>query len=301
MTDLDGTVVLGRRQLFLLPTRYGLLFALIVAVLLLAAINYGNGLAYALGFLLAAVATVSMLHTHRNLHRLRISAGAAAPVFAGELARFDVALANEARAARFGVCLEQEKKELACVDLAGQGGATVALSVRAARRGYQVAPAFALATRFPLGLLYCWSRPIRLEQACLVYPKPAEPQPFRAAPTETHEAEQGARPGGDDFIGVREYRPGDSPRHIDWKAVARGGEWITKQFGGGYQQLLWLDWGALEGLDAETRLSVLCRWVLEAERAGLRYGLRLPGTGIAPDGGEAHRHACLRALALFPG
>ena len=69
--------VLGRRQLYMLPTRHGLLFALVLAVLLLAAINYGNGLAYALTFLLASVAVVSMLHTHRNLHRLRIAAGAA--------------------------------------------------------------------------------------------------------------------------------------------------------------------------------------------------------------------------------
>ena len=30
----------------------------------------------------------------------------------------------------------------------------------------------------------------------------------------------------------------------------------------------------------ETRLSQLCRWVLDADRDGVRYGLSLPGTTI---------------------
>lgn len=33
-----------------------------------------------------------------------------------------------------------------------------------------------------------------------------------------------------EFFGVREYRPGDSPRHVDWKATARQGELIVREF-----------------------------------------------------------------------
>jgi uncharacterized protein (DUF58 family) len=39
--------------------------------------------------------------------------------------------------------------------------------------------------------------------------------------------------------------------------------------------------------------------VIDAEQAGSRYGLKLGGAVIGPDGGEAHRHTCLRALALY--
>ncbi len=292
-------IVLGRRQLYMLPTRYGLLFALVATVLLLASINYGNGLGYALTFLLVAVAVVSMLHTHRNLHRLRVAPGACVPVFAGETAQFEVVLTNDAGTPRFGVVIEQNGADAARTDIPAHASATASLGLRVARRGWQPLPPFRLATRFPLGLLYSWSRPVHIAHACLVYPAPAVPLPFRATPAETLRPEQGQRLGGDDFIGAREYQPGDSPRHIDWKAFARTGLLTTKQFGGGYQALVWLDWEALPEFDTEARLSVLARWVLDAEAAGAHYGLRLPGTVIAPDRGEAHEHACLKALALF--
>jgi uncharacterized protein (DUF58 family) len=40
--------------------------------------------------------------------------------------------------------------------------------------------------------------------------------------------------------------------------------------------------------------------VIEAERQGSRYRLRLPSALIGPGSGPEHRHACLRALALMP-
>ena len=51
------------------------------------------------------------------------------------------------------------------------------------------------------------------------------------------------------------------------------------------------------GADTEARLSRLCAWVLQADRIGARYGLRLPGREIAPDEGPNHRQRCLEALA----
>jgi uncharacterized protein (DUF58 family) len=106
-------------------------------------------------------------------------------------------------------------------------------------------------------------------------------------------------PAGDDFVGQREYARGDSPRHINWKAAARGQGWHTKQFGGGEPLAVWLDWAATNGPDTEARLSTLCRWVLDAEQRGMRYGLRLPGCRIEPSQGADHQHECLKALALF--
>ena len=105
--------------------------------------------------------------------------------------------------------------------------------------------------------------------------------------------------GGDDYTGLRDYQPGDSLHHVHWKSAARSDELLVKQFNSGGAQTLWLDWYLLPQTDVETRLSILCRWVLDAHAAGLRYGLRLPEREIAPANHDAHRHACLRALALF--
>ena len=52
-------------------------------------------------------------------------------------------------------------------------------------------------------------------------------------------------------------------------------------------------------MDAEARLSRLAGWVLAAHRAGLPYGLSLPGVEIAQGDGDAQRRACLEALALW--
>ena len=62
---------------------------------------------------------------------------------------------------------------------------------------------------------------------------------------------------------------------------------------------LWLDWDEARAPDTESRLSVLAQWVIQAERFGQSYGLRIPGTSIPPARGEAHRTRCLEALALF--
>ena len=86
---------------------------------------------------------------------------------------------------------------------------------------------------------------------------------------------------------------------MNWKALARERGLLTKQFGGDRANELMLSWDILAGLDTEARLSRLARWVLEAELAGLRYGLVLPDQVITPLQGEVHRHACLKALAMF--
>jgi uncharacterized protein (DUF58 family) len=110
-------------------------------------------------------------------------------------------------------------------------------------------------------------------------------------------------PGNDDFAGLRGYHASDSPRHVAWKAVARTDDMLTKQFAGEGGVELWLDWQLLPaGYSVETRLSRLSGWVVEAERGGALYGLRLPGVEFPPSRGDAHRAACLQALALFkPG
>jgi len=156
-----------------------------------------------------------------------------------------------------------------------------------------------LETRFPLGLFRAWSY-IEPDARCLVYPRP-ERSPL---PPYTAAAASGAMrsptPGNDDFAGLRGYQLSDSPRHVAWKAVARSGDMLTKQFTGEAAAQLWLDWALLgAALGVEQRLSRLAGWALAADRAGTLYGLRLPGVEIAPGRGDAHRGACLQALALF--
>ncbi len=54
---------LGSRRIYILPTRNGLYFAVLVLAMLLGSMNYNNSLGFALAFLLAAVGLVAMHHT----------------------------------------------------------------------------------------------------------------------------------------------------------------------------------------------------------------------------------------------
>ena len=62
-----------------------------------------------------------------------------------------------------------------------------------------------------------------------------------------------------------------------------------------------LAWDALGALPYEQRIRRLAHWVEQAERTDRRYRLTLPGQpALGPSHGPAHRHLCLRALALMP-
>lgn len=294
-----STVMLGQRQIYILPTRHGLLFALVMLALLLASINYGNGLGFLLTFLLTSMAIVAILDTQRNLLRLRISPGACTPVFAGDNAQFHICLHNDTGKTRRAVQLEHNKQLVARSDIGAQQSACLPLVVPAPRRGWLDCPPLVISTVYPLALMRAWSRRVLLQQRCLVYPAPATEAAMVQIMASTPASVTGVHTDGDDYSSLRAFRAGDPPQRVSWKTLARGQGLHTKEFLDGGQQSLFFDWRALAPLETEARLSLLCRAVLEAEDAGQAYGLRLPHLTLEPGSGEYHRQSCLEALALF--
>jgi uncharacterized protein (DUF58 family) len=293
-----GTIFLRQNRVYILPTRAGLAFGLALIVMLIGSINYNLSLGYILTFLLASMGLVAMLHTFRNLVHLRITPGRVEPVFAGETAWFELYVENHSRYDRCAISLWHQGKPTQC-DVASARGATVSVPVQARQRGWLTPGRITVDTRFPIGLLRAWSY-VQPDMRCLVYPKPDDGLLPLPEPSGGSGEKRVASSGSDDFSGLRAYQPSDSPRHIHWKAAARGQGLQTKVFSGRAAAELWLDWSELPGgLGLESKLSRLTRWVLSADQEGLRYGLRLPGLELAPDAGEAHRLACLRELALY--
>ena len=91
---------------------------------------------------------------------------------------------------------------------------------------------------------------------------------------------------------------GDPRTRTGWKKAAGREELVSRDSPQAQHVELWLDLAQAGGAGLEHRLSRLCAWVLEAERLDLDYGLRLPGTEMAPSHGEMHKRQCLEALAL---
>lgn len=290
---------LDRRHVYILPTRAGLLFGLLLAGMLLGAINYALSLGFVLTFWLGGMGVVAMLHTWRNLAHLVVTPGRVAPVFAGEEALFHFILSDRHYRARYAIGLQRGKDTPVLNDVPADGAADTPLALHTTRRGWLRPGRISVFTQFPLGLFHAWGY-VELECACLVYPRPAPPGvPLPAFSMHTESHGKHAADGDEDFSGLRSYRLGDSMKRVDWKASSREQGLYTKEFQGQGQQILWLSWDMAYGRDTETRLGLLTRWVLDAQDAGMAYGLRLPVIQITPAAGEAHLHECLQALALF--
>ena len=293
-------VILIQRRIFILPSRTGYFFAFVLALLLVASINYSLSLGYLLTFLLAGMGGIAMLHTFRNLLRLSISPGKVEPVFAGDTSHFAIVLANPTLA-RYSIGIKRAQvrdAEPEFADAAETTSTTFQIPMMAVKRGYLHCGRLEIFTEYPVGLFHAWSY-VDFGTRCLVYPKP-DPG-AGALPLDMRAKGEGNVPvrGDEEFQSLRAYRPGDTPRQIAWKALARGQGLLVKEFGATASADLWLDYDALHSLSMEQRLSRLTWWVIEAERTQLPYGLKLPGNSIRPMLGVKQRDACLKALALY--
>ncbi|MBI3154008.1 MAG: DUF58 domain-containing protein, partial [Burkholderiales bacterium] len=189
----------------------------------------------------------------------------------------------------------------ATVDVPAQGQASATLTLLPARRGWHALPPVVVETGFPFGLFRAWSvwRPAA---RVLAWPRPEHPAPPLPAAQPLAGEQQAARAaGGSELDGVRAWRRGDTLRQIVWKKVARSGELVSRETASSGGRELWLEWSAAHGADPEARLARLAAWVESAERAGLRYGLRLPGQELPAAHGDAQRRETLERLALFGG
>ncbi len=294
-----GPVLIHRRRIYIVPTRMGFIFGFLVFVMLMGSMNYMNSLAFVLTFLLTGLGLVTMHHTHRNLLNLRIAAGPQEPVFAGQTASFRVLIDNASNQDRYSLALHWYGDDpITYHDVAAGQKTLVELNLPAPQRGRLPAPRFTVHTTFPLGLFYAWCY-VELDMHCLVYPAPADNR-LQAPPSRgKHGGRHSQHSGREDFAGLRDYQRNDPPRLIHWKAYPRNRQLVVKQFADPQSDTLWLDWATLTGLDTEARLSQLCRWILDAHRGGLQYGLRLPDVELPPASDENHRHRCLEQLALF--
>lgn len=301
----SDTVLLTQRNVYILPTPAGLMFAATLMVLLLASINYQLNLGYLLTFLLAGSGLVSMHVTHNTLRALTLRLRAPAPVFAGEPALLEAVLTSPGTA-RYGIgikLVDADTSTLTWIDVPAQGQASAHVGFVPAQRGMHELPTLSIETRFPLGLFRAWAiwRP---GSQLLVYPAPEQPAaPLPTARALPGGALRGRAADGGEVEGVRAYRRGDPLKLVYWKKAAKslasGGELVSRDTASAVQQQLWLDWQACATLAPEERLSRLAAWVVAAQRAGAAYGLALPGQSIAPGEGESHRRECLEALALW--
>ena len=163
-------VELHRRRIYVLPTRFGLFFGVMLVAMGVGALNYNNNPALLLMLLLAGAAQTSLLGAHLQLSGLRLVAVSADPVPAGA----PILLRLHARAPSRG--RERRGLRVDCPDAAGtlsldDGVGEAELALPTHRRGWLDVPRLRISTTRPLGLVRAWSW-VWPEQPLLVYPAP---------------------------------------------------------------------------------------------------------------------------------
>lgn len=282
------------------PNTSFMMLILVLIAVWYAARSHNNNAAYVLGFTMIGLAGLSMMQNYCMLRRLHVVHAGLQSAFAGGMAPLEVALKNVGRSEVLGVWLPGPgARHSFCPPLQPGSQTSVSVPINAPRRGRLEIKELMVSSLYPLGL-FEGRRRLPCRASCLIYPKPAGSREFPAHGKSGHREEGSGGRGGDDFSGVRSYVAGESQRHVDWKAVARGQPLMVKQFSGGGEHQLDFDWEDTGGGDVERRLSQLTLWILEADRTGARYSLSLPAWQSGYGRGVTHRRRCLEALALYP-
>jgi len=274
------------------------MFGLMAFAMLMGSMNYNNNLSFVLTFLLAGIGFVAMHQCQRNLVGLELTYAGTEAVFCGQTIRFQIAITNHSRSARYGISIYHDDVSSEVHDLQAGESKIFVLPVATDQRGWTQLDRFGIRTLFPFELFRSWAW-LHMDLRGLVYPAPSEsapqPPPTRAA----HGHRQHDARGEEDFAGLRRYIEGDSPRHVAWKAYARSGQLLSKQFSGADTSSQWFSFDMLESSDVEERLAILTRWIVDADRKSEDYGLRMPAAEFPPAHGDSQRRQCLEVLALF--
>ncbi|MGQ0602861.1 MAG: DUF58 domain-containing protein [Anaerolineales bacterium] len=99
-----------------------------------------------------------------------------------------------------------------------------------ARRGWFDFTPLTVTTRAPFGF-FAARRILPSTGGVLIFPEYRVLESFPLLDRRPATQSQYARIGqGAEFLGVREYRPGDSPRHVHWRTTARAGRLVVKEF-----------------------------------------------------------------------
>ncbi len=293
------SISLHNRRLYILPTRFGYLFAIMLLFLFFAAINYQNSMAFVLTFMLTSLGIISLWHTHKNLLGITIRMQIPRPVFCGESCEFKFEISHHNNARRYAIGIQYLDLPPVYVKLEPEGSVLAKLKIPTHRRGEFHPAGITVFTRYPTGLFHAWGW-LRFELPVLIYPRPTTQVKLQQSMIEQYDGQTSTSTiEGDDFAGLREHREGESLRHISWKAYAQGKGLLTKTFQGQARPSLWIDWDQLTQANPEEKLSFMTALVLAAEREEQKYGLRLPELVLEQDFGSAHKHNCLQALAVF--
>ncbi len=293
-------VTLHHERIYILPSKRGLAFFGVVAVMLIASMNYGLNMGYALSFILIGLFASCLLSTYTNIAKLQMATVSATDAFVGEAMEFDLTLREKNQRYRRSITVADSSGAKDTIDLQPGASAVATLQRNDGKRGVHTLGRVTISSDFPLGLWRGWGY-IHTRATTCVYPRPETPGCVFVEQLQSDAGPIANQTNEREFKELKPYQKTDSPGSVAWKTVARGAGWFTKDFESHSTTedlvLRWQDTPST--LDIEQRLSRLSRWILDAEKLTTDYALELPTRFVAASQGLEHKKKCLRQLAVF--
>ena len=293
---------ISKSKIFILPTREGLLFLLIGAVLFIIALVYAHNLAFSAAAVFMSIIMISAFFTNYNLSKMELRSVRALGGESGK-AELKVAIYNGSRQQRFGLQCSLAGFSSLPINLeSGEGGiSTIALKGGRGRYQYK---RMTLSTRFPFGLFRAW-RNYGIGGVVYIYPdfKGNIPMPGSRGEGVKGEvvSEVEIDNGSEEFFGHKRHQEEDSLYRLDWKAYARERGLWSKIFKDPASPRFYFDYEGVPLDEREEKLSQLAGWMDQAESMGAFYKIRLDGVGLPEEWGRGEKYFrdCMEALSAW--
>jgi uncharacterized protein (DUF58 family) len=223
-------------------TREGWIYIAGIMLVALAALNTGNNLLFLILASLIATILMSGILSSITLSGVAMRLELPEHIFAGQPVRALVELENEKLTLpSFSLRVEAAKTKNAPAStfletpvyfpyLPKRERVQQSVPITFARRGAYRQDAFRIVTRFPFGFLQKAHR-LELRTETIVYPSVEPAQEFvEILPGLQGALESLSKGRGQDLYALRDYLPSDSARHVHWKASARLGSLMVREF-----------------------------------------------------------------------
>ncbi len=288
---------LNSRNVYVLPSRFGWAYALVVLTLFFSAINYQINTIFLMAFLLVIIGMASAWEAQENLKNLAFKFIALEDAQEGMPAKLTLFIHTNNKA-RFGLDFQIASQAVVHFEKIPPEGLQVIIPIESTKRGYFSLPRIYISSRYPLGIFRVWAYAYFYEHY-YVYPRPVNPGFWPNYFLDQNTTKK-HRLGEEEFYDLKSAEnPWRTPNLIAWKIAAKGQGWYLKTMSS-YEDYCWIfKLTDLPGNDLELKLQQLSYWLQTAEANGQIYGLELSATQTSFSRGNEHLRHCLRQLAFY--
>lgn len=287
VATVDKATKEGKVYIFLTPS--GAYFSLLIFILFIISLSYGNSLAYLCSFLFLSVTWVSCIVTNYNLYGLDFLKLEKDDFFIeGEAINANIYFKNVGKKVRFDIeaNILDGKSDFSLEVNPGEVK-SVFLELPSRSRGIYNIKKLDIRTSFPFGLFRSW-KPFNVNEEVVVIPRP-EAAAFPS--TTSHfdsDGQERSRRQREEFSEHGRYTNEEASR-IDWKIYARRGELYLKEF----------DTASVNSYEFNDKSSPanLSYWLLTAQKEGALYSLVIGDKVFSTNNGKEHLLSCLKEVA----